>query len=148
MFYIENIGASFQCYCISRFHYQEGATGVTSVRRLGAALCWAQQFPAGSVTNQPGDSAEPISQGDGALGKVHLMKIKTAHSSEELKKIQKKIKNKHIRNSPANTKIREEGRETGTPGTEAHSLAACVTMLFLIFTLQPTEDPMLEQVLF
>lgn len=56
-------------------------------------------------------------------------------------------KKQSIRNNPANIKIREKGRKTRTPGAGAHSPVAYVAMLVQIFTPQPTEDPVLEQVL-
>lgn len=67
-------------YIRSRFQgfgIRKVATGAASVRGQGPGLCWTQLFPAGSVTEQPGDSAGSISQADGALGKEYLMKSKT-----------------------------------------------------------------------
>ena len=80
---------------------------------------------ASSTTDPPQDTAEPISQAGGTSDKTYLRKSKTLYGGEEWGE-------KSVRNSPVNTKVREEGEGGDAPGTGAKN------------PLQPVEMAMVE----
>ncbi|KAK4810932.1 hypothetical protein QYF61_013340 [Mycteria americana] len=116
-----------------------GATGVTSVRRCQKLPPYRiEPVPAGSKTDPPLAKAETISDGGSTSVITYLRRGKKLLCNSSRKRGLRTCE----RNNSADTKVSEEGRRGGAPGTGAEIPLQSVvkTMVKQVVPLQATKD--------